>query len=163
MGGIYGYLFKRPGTAPVELEALDRMGAALGSAVAPSTPRAHTLRIGCIALGAVESPHRQVTVLQVQEASASVAIAFYGNLCEIGGIDATSFDGARIGRDLLARYAARGESFLDDLRGEFALAIKFEAAGGATLTARPTDPAPGAPRRCRTAGRSGRAGCGCRS
>ena len=129
MGGIYGYLFKRPGTAPVELEALDRMGAALGSAVAPSTPRAHTLRIGCIALGAVESPHRQVTVLQVQEASASVAIAFYGNLCEIGGIDATSFDGARIGRDLLARYAARGESFLDDLRGEFALAIADSARG----------------------------------
>ena len=133
MGGIFGYISKRPDVAPPDPATLDRMAAALQTDVAVTPPRASVLQAGPAALGVAGAPHRQFAALSGEGATGHLGIAFYGNLCAIAGVDVTSRDAGAIARELLARSAARGESFLGDLRGEFALALSDSSRGAAIL------------------------------
>ncbi len=129
MGGIFGTISKRPDVVRPDPAALDRMGAALGAGTEGALPRAQAVPVGAAALGVAASPHRQCAAVSGEGATAHVRIAFYGNLCEIGGVDVTSRDGLSIAHRLVERYAARGESFLGELRGEFALALSDSSRG----------------------------------
>ena len=132
MGGIYGYIFKRPVTPASNLDALDRMDAALQSAPSPAAVP-HSILLGNVALGASGAPHRQSAAIRGEGPTASYGIAFYGNLCEIGGVNVTSRGDAEIAGMLLARFAEKGRSSLEDLRGEFVLALCDSSSGACLL------------------------------
>lgn len=129
MGGIYGCILKHPHNGGVEPAALDRMGAALGLTPDTASPHAHWVHFDNLAIGVTESPHRQSAAIAGERSFGHLRIAFYGNLCEIGGVNVTARTGADLARELLAGYAARGDSFLTELRGEFALAITDSTRG----------------------------------
>lgn len=133
MGGIYGCILKHPDSRGVESAALDRMGAALGSSPDAASPRAHSVHLDNLAMGVTESPHRQSAAIAGESSLGHLRIAFYGNLCEIGGVNVTARSGADVAREILAGYSARGESFLAELRGEFALAIADATRGSCLL------------------------------
>lgn len=134
MGGIYGYIFKRHGIHPPEPTALERMRSALQATAdrAPSTTPSHPL--DGIGLGVAGAPNRQSAAVTGAGPTQHLRLAYYGNLCEVGAINVTSRSGSEIAQELLVRYAARGESFLTELRGEFVLGLA-DASNGSCLLA----------------------------
>ena len=132
MGGIYGYIFKHPDTPRSNPDALDRMDAALQSNPSATAPP-RSIQLGNIALGATGAPHRQSAAIRGEGPTASIGIAFYGNLCEIDGANVTARGHAEIASILLSRFAAKGKAFLEGLRGEFVLALCDSASGDCLL------------------------------
>ncbi|HKQ19711.1 MAG TPA: asparagine synthase-related protein [Candidatus Eisenbacteria bacterium] len=132
MGGIYGYIFKHPVTPRSNPDALDRMDAALQSNPSATAPP-RSIQLGNVALGATGAPHRQSAAIRGEGPLASTGIAFYGNLCEIGGVNVTARGHSEIAHLLLSRFAEKGKAFLEGLRGEFVLALCDSSSGECLL------------------------------
>jgi asparagine synthase (glutamine-hydrolysing) len=82
-----------------------------------------TIRLGSVSIGACGYPRRLAGVAKGERTRQSVALAFHGSLYNLKELALSERDGIALYEGLLRLYLKDGIAFLQQLRGEFALAL----------------------------------------